>query len=135
MSKDTWEFQVENVFLDLFRAHKMFKGKRFYHHDEAGEAASNCIVVKATQGAKQLEGPKAFEGEVECEWRSTTATPEQSNLASQGMLDALSGGAPTPSMSLFSYFRIEDEKTNGDRSNTKNLRKRMRTFPVVALLR
>jgi hypothetical protein len=90
---------------------------------------------KPSRVLRQLEGPKAYEGEVTCEWRSTNASVADSENVAQAMIDSLNGTAAASSLGLFSFFQIRDENTAGDRPDSKTQRKRIRTFPIVAKLK
>jgi hypothetical protein len=139
--KNDLEYGVEGFIIELYRAHPALKGKELRHLDEDRPAEANCIVVHATQGNHRLDGPKGYDVEVTATYRAPAGvTPEQSNLVSGAMSDAVFGVRPKMPLScqrLFAapgFLMLLDGMT-GTRDNTKSLRRREKKFSFIARLR
>lgn len=142
--KNSLEIAVESYFLELLRTSPQLKGKHFRHSDESREAETNCIIAEAVQGEDLIGGPKGPTGqlrssvEVKIDYRSpSSATPKQNDIVIHAIMDRIktAGASVTSAQKAFGRLDIFTEKITGDRSHTKNLRKRTITVPVEAGLK
>lgn len=104
-------------------------------HAESGEhAKSERIIVEATVGEQQLEGPKGFPVEIEIELRSTNRSAEQIDDIFTAIERALfKPNAVAFAKQLFTVLEFFPEKMSVDGSRGKNTRNRSRKFPFVVV--
>lgn len=134
--KNSLEYTVESVFIDLLRSDPRLNGRRFFHHDENVPAKSDAIIVTATEGPKRLDGDQSSDLSVEVEYRSSKATAAQNDVVASAINEAVYGATSLESEALLkcSRFTILSE-SDGDRGDGTNTRTRTRKFPVFAKLR
>ena len=156
--KTSLENAAEVYFIELFRTHASLSGKTLRHFDEDRPAESNCIVVQATEGnllranepgkygddnvppvLRDANGSAidAHDVEVTATYRAPgTSTPKQNDLTAQAMTDAVTTARAnqTTAEREFGYLCIRNTMS-GARSNTKSLRKREKTFNLIAALK
>lgn len=137
--KNSLEFAVEDYFIQLFASDARLVGKPVKHFDEDEKALTDCIVIEATQGEEQLEGPRGNAVDVTCTFRSSGGKIA-SDVIIDGMRERITSATSglTEAEELFAnpgILQIYPERITGDRSLGKTLRKRSITIPVVAKLK
>lgn len=138
MRKTTVEQSCEQFFLNVFANDPALKQVTMRHFDDQRRGEVDCIVVEATQGNHNLAGCKGYDVIVTAEYRSGTNVAAQNDSVADAMSQAIyddSAGSMAMKRSAikglgFSDFIIDDEMTS-DRTNTKNMRKRVKKFPLI----
>lgn len=113
-------------------------GLVFRHDDSVGAVVTDMFSVKAAAPVPRLEGERGYRVNVAVEIR--TATPTRNDAMHEAALarlvDAsiLSAAALAAGLTTGDDFTILDEEIGGDRSETKNLRKRTITVPMLVAI-
>lgn len=128
------EFACEQLCIELMQRSSVLSGMTFRHWDEDKDSATECIVVRATAGEKQYAGPGGHPVEVEATYRTAQSEAGRNEAIIEAMTNSVykaSRSVRVPAYDLFRFLSIEDGGGN-DRENTRNLRKRSRTFSFIA---
>lgn len=109
-------------------------GMVFRHSDNALRAKKTSITAKAGAPVPQLEGFRGYRVEVEIEIKTDKPTLGSTyhGAVLQRILNAqiMRRAALSAGMTLEDDLDIIDEEIDGDRAETKNLRKRSLTIPL-----
>lgn len=138
MAAESLERAVETFGMQICKTHPKLKGKTMRHADDDRAAESNCITFRATRGADRVDGPKGADVVLEVHCRSM-GTPRENELIVTAIDEAFSDaylaahGSGTTAASVFARLDKFDER-DGDRDDTKSLRKRTRSIPFFARL-
>lgn len=137
--KKSLESSVELLFIKLLRSDSRLSGKSIVHFDQESKAKSAEVIVRATQGERNLSAFGGHDVEVVVEYRAPAKTPATVNsIISAAIRESIE--SPSLAQSVLVNMRnksglidilIRDE-TAGDRQNATDLRKRSFTFPVQA---
>jgi hypothetical protein len=158
VNNDDLEYACESYFIELYRTHPALKGKNLRHFDEDRPAETNCIVVQAVSG-NRIRGNEsggasednvppvlrtdggvpidAYEVELTVNYRSpATASLTHNRLSVAAISDSVKNATrgQTTTEKQFDYFLIKNA-ADGNRDNTKNLRKVERKFNLIAVLK
>lgn len=110
-------------------------GMVFRHGDNALKARKTSITAKAGAPVPQLEGFRGFRVEVEIEIKTDkpNAGANYHAIVMQRILNAgiVRRAALSAGMTMDHDLSILDEEIDGDRAETKNLRKRSFTVPLL----
>lgn len=107
-----------------------------FRHDDSGQKAkSDMISVKAGAVTPELDGPRCMRVEIEITLKSGTAT-RNSSIHGEAIRRItypaiLRAAALDAGLKTTDDFYVMDEEIGGDRSETKNLRKRTITVPFL----
>lgn len=128
------EDAVEKYFVELLKTSSVLSALSIKQFATDEAADSPGIVVEATQKEHCLDGPRGFRVEVRILWRGTVTNEDDSNEISEAIVATIVNAAPgaTAAENNFTYLNIFDEEMDGERSNTKDLRKRQRIVQVRA---
>lgn len=125
---------AESILLNAMNGGEL-AGMVFRHSDNAQKAKKVSITARAGAPVPQLEGPKGFLIEVEIEIK--TDKPEQGSLLHGAVMARIlsapivRNAALSAGMTLDDHLEIVTEDIGGDRQETKNLRKRSITVPLL----
>jgi hypothetical protein len=98
--------------------------------DSDTEAPQERVIVNATVGERQLEGPEAYAVDINIELRSTT----RDAAAVDSIFDAVEAAIEDADAGTgFSVLVFFFERASSDSSRGGNTRTRSRTYPAVAL--
>jgi len=138
------EWSVEEYFVKLFGLNETIldlldPATEIRHFDDDDQAESDCLVVQAVQGERLAGGAVgAFHVELRVLLRSFKLTSDENEQIMDAVVDAVYDPAQLSETSLhtwalanLSYLYINDEMS-GERSNTKQTRKREKIFPLFA---
>lgn len=105
------------------------------HDDAAARVTKSMISVKADAPVPRLDGERGYKVEVTAEIKSATAaanaTTHAEALARLTSAAALNTAALAAGLTTADDLTILNEDISGDRSETKNLRKRSITVPML----
>lgn len=100
------------------------------HHDAAGDAATERIILTATTGEENPAGGNVFETSLLAELRSTSRNPQQIDDIFAALVAAFQEpGALIYAAELFpgGLWYLNEESKN-ERSDSRDTRKRSRTY-------
>jgi len=130
--KNSIEWLAEEYFLQVFTASNALVGIAMRHHDDQQDAEENSIVIEGIQEEKQLEGPNGYRVSVEIEYRSKlNEAKERTDNIANSIRSAVQSPSPVSMLSQLSDLYILDEDITGSRNDSKQLRKRQFTVPVI----
>lgn len=127
------EHSCEELIIQLMKQDPRLSGMTFRHGDEAKSSETECIVVVATRGPKMEAGWKGYEVDVEATYRTATGAPSKNDAICDAMTESVFAATPgcVPALGLFSDLSIEPDGSS-DRDNTRNLKRRSRSFSLMA---
>jgi len=138
------EWSVEEYFVRLFSANTTIAdllepATEVRHFDDDDQAEADCLVVQAIQGERLAGGAiGANHIELRVMLRSFRLTSDENEQIMDAVFEAMYDPAQLSNTALhnwaaanLSYLYIDDNMS-GERTNTKQVRKREKVFPVIA---
>ncbi len=112
-------------------------GIQIAHHDNTEDAETERIIVKATAGEQELEGPQCYPVSLSVELRTTNRNAEYVESVFTTIWNALKPdgifyGVPYATQQLDPLIYISEVGTD-NRQDSKNTRNRSRTITFKAL--
>lgn len=130
--KNPLERTCEEYFIELLKTNTDLAALDIRHFDDA-DPAKPGIVVEAIQGQHRLDGPKGHDVRVSVLYRSTTTAPEDNDKFADLISDTVFSATPgqTTIETDFTFLLLKDDMS-GTRNNAKDLRKREKSFLLIA---
>lgn len=135
MGRESIKNKAESWMMQAARADGTLPPGMQVVHAESGEyAKSERIIVEATVGEQQLEGPKGFPVEIDVELRSTNRNADQVDDIFAAIERALfDPNCIAYAAQLFDVLEFFPEKMTVAGSRGRNTRNRSRKFPFVVV--
>lgn len=132
MSEHSLEWNCEELIMAKMMADPRFSDQIFRHHEDDRAAEIDVFIFKATKGENQLEGAKGYAVRVAVTFASGTLSPDASDQLANAVSEAVY--SPDPFVSNLPDLVFAHLEPDGDtqRMDTKKLRKRVVTFPLIA---
>ena len=133
MNRQQIQELCENIFLAALNGGEL-SGIVFRHNDTPQKAQKDMVVITAGAPQEMLYGARPWRVEIDVEMKSNTAG--RCAVIHGAALDRLKDSLILRSAALTAGLREDDtfdiyhEEMSGDRSETKNLRKRSITIPI-----
>ena len=136
------EWTCEEYFKQLFGLNPTIADiipvERIRHFDDDDQADENGLIIQAVQGERRLDGARgAFDVELHVMIKSFSLASDADETVADAIVDSVYDPSQVgiPELSSvrdrLSYLLILDEMT-GERTNTKQSRKREKIFPLIA---
>ena len=131
--KNPLEKTCENYFIQLLKTNTDFLSALDIRNFDSDDPAKVGIVVEAIQGKHRQDGPKGHDVKVSVLYRSTATDADTNDKIADAISDTVFGATPglTTEETKFTYLLLMDDMA-GSRTNSSDLRKREKTFSLIA---